>query len=768
MACNRPDLPLDAVRAFVAANWGLQGDFAAIRSERDQTFHIRAADGPGHVLKISNIAEDEGIVALQVGALAHLERVDPGLAAPRMVPTRDGAAYTRIAAPDGAQHLIRVLTFIPGAILEDIHGTVADLPAMRRAVGGYVARLGLALRGYWHGAAGANDHVWDLGKVDRLAHGVDAIADPAIRAACAQTMALAPETYAALARCRHQVIHQDGHQGNLLVDPADPARIVGVIDFGDMLHGSLLADLVTAADCYLDADADPVAVLCDVTAGYDAVNPLEEAEIELVYAMSCLRLANTVLVAQARRDPADPAPDLHLGGGIKHAIMLQKMQAVGRDGVTRALRAACRMPVPARGSDAGLIERREARLGRIWHFYDRPLHLTRGQGAYLFGADGRDYLDAYNNVPQVGHGNPHVARAIARQAAALNTNTRYLYEIVGDYAERLLGLLPPAIAARFDVCAFVNSGSEANDVAAQIARWTTGREGALVMEDAYHGITAGTVELSPLTAATPSARVATIAVPDLLRDASPPDGAAAADAALARLAAQGHAPAFWMVDTALCSNGVLRAAPGWFAAIAARVHDAGGLVIADEVQAGLGRLGQFWGFAAAGLDHVDVITMGKPVGNGHPLGVVLTRRAIWDRFNARNEVFSTFGGNPVSCAAGMAVLDVIERDDLIARGNRIGDLFRARLCELAQIHPLIGDVRGQGILTGLEFVEDRATLAPAREATARIVAALKEEGVLVGASGKGRNTLKLRPALIWGQTEVDRFTQALDRVLRAL
>jgi 4-aminobutyrate aminotransferase-like enzyme/Ser/Thr protein kinase RdoA (MazF antagonist) len=750
LLCNRPDLPLDAVRDFVAETWGIAGRWQAIRSERDQTWHIADDAGPGFVLKVSHRDEPHGIVAMQVEALAHIARVDPDLAVPHMVPTRDGALMATIAAPDGTAHWIRLLTFVPGTILEDIHREVADKPAMRRAVGGYVARLGLALRGFFHPQAGANRHAWDLGRVDQLAGALGDVGDPALRAACARVLADCPAIYAALARVRHQVIHQDGHQGNLLVDPAGSARVVGVIDFGDMLHGSLLADLVTAADCYLD-DSDPVDVLCDVTQGYDAVNPLEEAEIDLVYDMACLRLANTVLVVQARGEG--------LGGGLKHGAMLRAMQAVGRDGVTRRLRRACGFAVPADGGDpAALLAQREAHLGRIWHFYDTPLHLTRGQGAWLRDSAGTRYLDAYNNVPQVGHSHPHVVRATARQAAALNTNTRYLCDVVAAYAERLLASLPPPLAERFDICAFVNSGSEANDVAAQIARTVTGRQAALVMDDAYHGITATTVDLSPLTAPVPD-HVGLLDIPDRYRRPE-------ADAAWYADRAAIGAPAFWMVDTALCSNGVTTAPPGYFEAMAARVHAAGGLVIADEVQAGLGRLGQFWGCAAQGLDSVDVITMGKPVGNGHPLGVVLTRRDIWQEFYAASEVFSTFGGNTVSCAAGMAVLDVIEREGLIAQGNRVGDRLRARLRDLDA--PLIGDVRGKGMLTGLEFVTDRATRDPAREATRRIVAAMKDRGVLVGASGKARNALKLRPSFAWGDVEVDIFVDCLAHVLEDL
>ncbi|MFD2782056.1 aminotransferase class III-fold pyridoxal phosphate-dependent enzyme [Novosphingobium pokkalii] len=371
-------------------------------------------------------------------------------------------------------------------------GRVCRLRRSGRAAAGDRRVRGAAEPGaarLFHPHAGSNRHDWDLARVTALAPALPRIADNALRAQCAQVLAEADaRIYPALARTRHQVVHQDAHMGNLLVDPAEPTRVVGVIDFGDMLHGPLLADLATAADCFPDAQADPLAILADVTQGFDAVCPLEEAEIDLVFDLCCLRLVNTVLVAAARHDPADTAPDLHLGGGHKHGAMLGKLLAVGRTEATRMLRRACGFPVPALMPDpaatqAALIAQREAAMGKVWHFYQSPLHLTRGEGAWLIGADGARYLDAYNNVPQVGHSHPAVVRAIARQAAALNANTRYLADSTGAYAQALLAQAP----AGFDVCAFVNSGSEANDLAAQIARFATGRHGAVVMEGPITG-----------------------------------------------------------------------------------------------------------------------------------------------------------------------------------------------------------------------------------------------------------------------------------------
>jgi 4-aminobutyrate aminotransferase-like enzyme len=263
-------------------------------------------------------------------------------------------------------------------------------------------------------------------------------------------------------------------------------------------------------------------------------------------------------------------------------------------------------------------------------------------------------------------------------------------------------------------------------------------------------------------------------VPDMYRGRFATDTDAAqkyaadVERALTDLARRGHEAAVWMVDTALCSNGVAMAPDGYFDQVAQRVQAAGGLVIADEVQAGMGRLGDFWGFRAQGLEHVDMITMGKPVGNGHPLGVLITDRALIDRFAAHIELFSTFGGNPVSCAAGMAVLDEIERFDLVARGVKVGDYLRAQLRELARRQPLIGDVRGKGMIVGLEFVTDRARKTPASSETARLIDLLLAERILVGKSGPNHNVFKMRPNFAWDRTQVDFFIAALDKCLDQL
>jgi 4-aminobutyrate aminotransferase-like enzyme len=405
------------------------------------------------------------------------------------------------------------------------------------------------------------------------------------------------------------------------------------------------------------------------------------------------------------------------------------------------------------------------------YFYDRPLHFERARGAYLHGTDGHRYLDCYNNVPQVGHCNMHVVNAISRQAAALNTNTRYMYSSVLEYAERLTDKLAPHLNA----CVFVNSGSEANDFAWQIAKFATGHSGGLLMEDAYHGITESTIAFSPSSPDTVLPKhLAGLVTPDPYRGPFREDEpdivecyAADADRAVANLAANDHGLAAFMIDSAFCSSGVPDVPNGYLKAVETRVRAAGGLMICDEVQSGFGRMGQWWGHEYHGV-RADIVTMGKPVANGHPLGVVVLSSDILNAFIDAVSPFSTFGGNTVACAAGNAVLDVIERDALIEQGLEVGNYLRDRLRQLAGSQVLIGDVRGAGMLTGLEFVTDRTSRTPATKETKQLLELMRKKQILVGSEGRDGNILKLRPPLVFEKKHADKLVDGLDACLSQL
>lgn len=405
--------------------------------------------------------------------------------------------------------------------------------------------------------------------------------------------------------------------------------------------------------------------------------------------------------------------------------------------------------------------------------YRRPLEIVRGWMQFLYDRDGRRYLDAVNNVPHVGHSHPRVVQAGQRQMAVLNTNTRYLHELLGRYAQRLTATLP----APLSVCYFVNSGSEANELAIRLARAYTNRRDTVVVDGGYHGNTTTLIDASPYKhdgpgGAGPAAWVHKVPMPDLYRGrfrrddprASERYATAVADA-VTRIRSRGTQPAAFLCESVLSSGGQIVLPPGFLAAAYAHVRRAGGVCIADEVQVGFGRVGtHFWGFETQGVIP-DIVTLGKPMGNGHPMGAVITNPEVAAAFANGMEYFSTFGGNPVSCAIGLAVLDVIAEAGLQAHALEVGQHLQSGLSDLAARHPLIGDVRGLGLFIGVELVRDRTTLEPAGEEADRVASRMCERGVLVSTDGPFHNVLKIKPPLVFTAADADQLVSTLDQVL---
>ena len=414
-----------------------------------------------------------------------------------------------------------------------------------------------------------------------------------------------------------------------------------------------------------------------------------------------------------------------------------------------------------------LIARRQKLLGPAYRlFYANPVHVVRGEGVWLYDPDGNAYLDVYNNVASVGHCHPHVVAALSRQAAVLNTHTRYLNDTILDYAEKLLGYFPPELSHVMFTC----TGSEANDLAYRAARSFTGGTGMIVTRLAYHGVTVAISEMSPSLGdgIKLGEHVRTVPAPDLYRANGQDVGEAFAQAvweAIADMAAHGIRPAALLVDTIFSSDGVFSDPPGFLQPAVAAIREAGGLFIADEVQPGFGRTGEaMWGFMRHGV-LPDMVTMGKPMGNGHPIAAMVARPEILERFGERTRYFNTFGGNPVSCAVGQAVLEVIEDEGIVENARDVGAYLREGLRGLAQRHEVIGDIRGAGLFIGVEMVRSRETREPDGETTAKLVNGLRERRILISAAGPHANVLKIRPPLVFQREHADRFLEGVDAVL---
>ena len=421
------------------------------------------------------------------------------------------------------------------------------------------------------------------------------------------------------------------------------------------------------------------------------------------------------------------------------------------------------------------IAHRRRRIGpNLSVAYRKPVKLVRGWMQYVYDGAGRQYVDAYNNVPHVGHCHPRVAGAAAAQLRVLNTNTRYVHDALGRYAERLSSTLPEPLR----VCYFVNSGSEANELALRLARAHTGRRDVIVLDAAYHGNTTTLVKMSPYKFNGPGGEgrprwVHVAALPDVYRGPCKKEDPAAGEKYAAdvqrvveAVGGAGRSICAFVAETCPSVGGQIMLPDGYLGRAYQYARAAGGVCIADEVQTAYGRVGtDFYAFTA---HHVvpDIVVLGKPIGNGYPLGAVITTPEIAASFDNGMEFFSTFGGSTVSCAVGLAVLDVVQDEQLQRHAREVGERLSAHLQSLARDHSLIGDVRGSGLFIGVELVGDRATLAPATAEAAYVVNRLREEGILIGMDGPFDNVLKIRPPMPFGFEDADRLAETLDAVLR--
>ncbi len=711
----------DAAR-IAAEVFGVHGTASAVGSERDQAFLLKSA-----VLKISNSGEDEGVLDLEEAAIAHVAAVDPELPVARQLAPR--------VTFDG--HQVRLFERLHG----HKGGPELDDAAVRE-IAGVHARLCVALRSFFHPAAG-RELLWNLRATPRLRPLLEEIADPTRRALVARVLDRHDERVAPQwDRLRGQVVHGDFNLDNLLLDPHD--RLSGILDFGDCCHTALAADVAVALASFLRGrpTEDAFRVARIALDGFTSRLPLEQLELELLGDLVAARLAAIVSISawRARRFP-DNAEYIEAWDEDSWRL-LELLDGLDPAEVAHEL-GALRDP----DATPQLARRRDAAFGGLLTplTYARPVHAARAEGVWIYEPDGRRLLDAYNNVPVVGHCHSRVTEAVVRQTRLGATNARYLTEPLVELAERLLATFPPHAA--LDTVLLVNSGSEANDLAWRLASEVTGHDGVLVTENAYHGVTAATTRLSPEDWRTAHPRVARIAPPG-----SGTDLAVALDAALARLDGQLAAT---FLDGSLMSDGIHVPGTAELRLLVERTHAAGGLYVADEVQAGHGRCGpELWSFARHGIAP-DVVTLGKPMGNGYPVAAMVTRRALAERFPYAGRTFSTFGGNPVAASAALAVLDVLEDERLPERAAGVGERLRAAIESLGKAD--VVEVRGRGLIAGVQLSSARLV--------ARVTDELREAGILVGRTGKDGDTLKIRPPLAFTDEHAEQLVQALDRAL---
>jgi 4-aminobutyrate aminotransferase-like enzyme/Ser/Thr protein kinase RdoA (MazF antagonist) len=726
-----PRFTSDEVARIAAEVFGVEGKATDLGSERDSTFLIDDG-GAGAVIKISNLGEEAAVLDLEAAAIEHVGRADPDLPVAR--PRGERGTFT---GADGVHHV---------RLFERLHGHIGGPELDDGAVYAYAAthaRLNRALRSFFHPAAG-RELLWDLQHTAKLRPLLSSIGDADRRGLVARVIDGFEERVAPhWLRLRAQVVHGDFNLDNVLLDSRD--RVSAIVDFGDCTYTAQVADFAVALASLMRGRPETDVFRAGRIAidGYASKLPLEPVELSVLGDLVAARLATIVTISswRTRRYPEN-AGYIQAWDADSWAL-LDLFDRLGSDAVAHELGAP-----RAEAATGELVRRRSDTLGAMLTglTYSRPVHTVRGEGVWLHDTDGRRLLDAYNNVPVVGHCHPRVTEAVVRQTRTLNTHARYLYEPLIELAERLIETMPPE--AGLDTVMLVNSGSEANDIAWRIATAATGRSGAIVTDHAYHGVTDAIADLSPEE--WPADHLPT----HVARIAPPGSGADVAHE-LERALAELDGLAAMFLDGGLTSDGIWTPSAEEVAAVVRHTRDAGGLFVADEVQVGHGRTGEhLWSFAAHRIVP-DIVTLGKPMGNGYPVAAVVTRREILERFPYAGQVFSTFGGNPVAARAALAVLDVIEDERIVPRVKRVGSGLIAALRELRS--PEIVAVRGRGLLVGVQLTGP--------ELAASVVDRLREAGILIGRTGKHDDVLKIRPPLVFDDEHAAILVDALARAL---
>ena len=790
------------VKRLAAELYGIQVSVKPLDSERDQNFLISDQEGNRFVFKISNRTDDWNVLDAQNKAMEHMAN-NKEVTWPEICTSLKGGKMTCVQSPTGTTHLVRMLTYLPGTFFAELD---SHSPELLEDFGRFLGTMDKTLENFHHPAL-HRYLIWDLRNTADLENYLEEIKD--IRQ-------LNPVNYflqqfktfviPAFPKLRTTIIHNDGNDYNVLVSE-DGKKITGIIDFGDMVHTYTICELAVGIAYAIHRKDDPIETAARMVGSYHEVYPLTELELEVLFHLICARLCATVVVSAYRlkQRPGDEYLKISVAPALE---ALEKLVTIHPQQAYHRFREACKMP-PLPGSQGlspeKILEIRERHLGKSLSVsYKKPLKIVRGAMQYLYDHTGRAYLDTVNNVCHVGHCHPRVVKAAQEQLAILNTNTRYLHDNIVKYAERLIAALPDPL----NVCFFVCTGSEANELALRLARTHTGNTDFVVVDHAYHGNTNAVIEISAYKFDGPGGKgcpphVHKTLMPDIYRGphaggpyclAAPGDSSTLRTMSIARtkkglkateasgmgagekyaedlhrvlkeLETKGKKAAAFIHESLPSVGGQIILPDNYLKKAYQYAREAGAVCIADEVQVGFGRVGShMWAFETQGVVP-DIVTMGKPMGNGHPLAAVVTTPEIADSFNNGMEYFNTFGGNPVSCAVGLAVLDVIRDEKLQENALKVGSHMKTGLKELMDKHPLIGDVRGLGLFIGIELVLDRETLEPAADQAFSIAERMKEEGILVSVDGPLYNVLKIKPPLVFTEANADLYISTLDKIL---
>lgn len=751
--------------------YGIKGDATPLDGYEDLNFLIRTKNGEKYILKASTKGVHVPFLNAQSEVLKLLSDSSLKDGFPALIKNKSDEFITTYHSGDTISY-IRILSWLEGEFWVDYQPKNKEL---YESLGDFLGKMDKELAGKYYHAAERHLN-WDISRAAEAKQKLKHITDPEKRRIANYfLLQFDTEVVPLLPQLRKAVIHNDANDYNVLIQEG---KVSGLIDFGDMVWTSLINNLAIACTYAVLNTENPLEKAAWIVKAYHQIYPLELREVDVLYYLIAARLSISV---------TESAERMHEGSDNEHHFLtdaqawklLQQLIRINPILAADRFRKVCGFSPLINPDDdyEVLLKDRHDFIGRnLSASYEQPLKIVKGALQYLYDDKGRTYIDCVNNVSHVGHNHPDVVRAIQYQAATLNTNSRYLSDIIIDYAKKLTSKLPE----RLKVCYFTNSGSEANDLAIRMARHYTGRKDIVVLDHAYHGTSTLAIEMSPYKfdgkgGFGQKPYIHKTISPDLYRGAYRYDDEKSGEKYAAHLLEllenlkKNDTPAAaFICETLLGVGGQIPLPDGYLKKVYEHVRAFGGICIADEVQVGFGRVGEkFWGFELQDAEP-DIVVMGKPIGNGHPLAAVVVTEEIADAFNNGMEYFNTYGGNPVSMAAGKAVLEVIENENLQQHALETGNLLMEGLRDLMAKHSIIGDVRGHGLFIGVELVKDRQTKAPSIPEIDHIVEAMKERGFLLSTDGPLNNVLKIKPPLVFSEQNVRELVREVGEVMEEL
>lgn len=664
---------------------------------------------------------------------------------------------------EGVRVIGRMLSFLSGSFSGDQKMSAASA----QSLGTFLAEMDLVLQDFDHPVYRGRAWEWDIQHLGYIKKYVNDIPDPHRRSIVRYFIQqFEANVTPHLPELRKQVIHNDANEWNLIQQDQE---ITSIIDFGDATYSPLINELAVALTYACYDKEDLLSWLVKVAKAYHSNIPLEPLEVDLLYYLIAARLCISVCNSAHSRK-VDPENDYAASSENNAWAMLHQWLEIGPVQVNKKLREALDMELPAAPPVEEQLQNRNRHLSSILSVsYSKPIWMERAAFQYMYDGYGNSFLDAYNNIPHVGHCHPQVVEQASAQMLRLNTNTRYLYDQLTEYAERLLSKFPKPLNKVF----FVNSGSAATDLALRLVKKHSSKSCFMVLEHGYHGNTQLGIDVSDYKFSNPKGQgqqqhIVKTALPDAFRGqyTGTEAGEKYASEAVSEIQALAGEIAGFIAEPIVGCGGQVPLAPGYLKPVYDAIRAQGGLCISDEVQTGFGRVGDhFWGFEMQ--DAVpDMVILGKPMGNGHPIGAVVTTDEVAASFEQGVEFFSSFGGNPVSCTVGMAVLDVIETEGLQQQAREVGNYYQEQLRDLAKVHSYIGDVRGAGLFIGIDIVNP-GTTETNRKLAAHIKNELRKNNILISSDGPDDSVLKTKPPLCFDKNNVDQVVDQIDQVIRS-